>query len=113
MNSFDGSRMMMILLFRAVPAADGGFQARGRIGATAVGLYHSSWQHRILNPLSEAGDRTSNFTVTSRIHFCCAATGTPRIVIFFFFFLIATPIAYVIPGPGIEFESQLQQHQIL
>ena len=32
---------LFFLLFRAAPVADGGSQARGPIGATAVGLYHS------------------------------------------------------------------------
>ena len=31
----------LILLFRAIPAAYGGSQARGLIGATAAGLRHS------------------------------------------------------------------------
>ena len=47
------------LLFRATPAAYGSSQARGQIGATAAHLHHSSWQHRILNPLSKARDQTS------------------------------------------------------
>ena len=55
----------------------GGSQTRGPIGATAAGLHHSSRQCRILNPLSEARDRTCNLMVPSRIHFCCATTGTP------------------------------------
>ena len=62
-----------ICLFRAVPTAYGGSQARGPISAAAAGLhtshiamqglsrihdlqYHSSQQHQILNPLSEARD---------------------------------------------------------
>ena len=32
--------------------------------------------NQILNPLSEARDRTHNLMVTSQIHFCCATTGT-------------------------------------
>ena len=32
-------------------------------------LHHSSWQHRIFNPLSEARDRTRNLMVPSQIHF--------------------------------------------
>ena len=32
-------------------------------------LYHSWWQHRILNPLSEARGQTCIFTDTSWIHF--------------------------------------------
>ena len=67
-------------------------QARGQIGAIAAGLchshsnvrskpvcdlHHSSQQHWILNPLSEAQDGTRNLTVPSWIHFCCVTTGTP------------------------------------
>ena len=33
-------------------------------------LYHSSLQHRILDPLSEARDRTYILMDTSQIHFC-------------------------------------------
>ena len=40
-------------------------------------LRNSSWQHWILNPLSEARDRTRSLMVPSRIHFRCATTGTP------------------------------------
>ena len=58
-------------LFRAAPAANGGSQARGQIGAAAASLhrshsnvgselrlhlYHSSRPCWILNPLSEARD---------------------------------------------------------
>ena len=39
-------------------------------------LHHSSQQHRILNPLSEARDRTRNLMVPSWIHFSCAMMGT-------------------------------------
>ena len=40
-------------------------------------LHHSSRQRQILNPLTEARDRTHNLMVSSQIHFCCATTGTP------------------------------------
>ena len=40
-------------------------------------LYHSSWQHWILNPLRKARDRTHNLMVPSRIPFCCTISGTP------------------------------------
>ena len=40
-------------------------------------LPHSSWQHQILNPLSEARDRTPNLMVLSQILFHCATTGAP------------------------------------
>ena len=39
-------------------------------------LHHSSWPRWILNPLSEARDRTPNLLVLSRIHFCCTTMGT-------------------------------------
>ena len=79
-------------LFRATLMAHGGSQARGRIGATAAGLHHShsnarSEPHlrpipqltatRILNPLSEARDRTCVLMDARQIHFCCATLGTP------------------------------------
>ena len=41
-------------------------------------LHHSSWQCRILNPLSEARDRTHILMDTSQIRFCCTTTGTPN-----------------------------------
>ena len=40
-------------------------------------LHHSSQQHQILKPLSEARDGTCHFMVPSRIHFCYAVTGLP------------------------------------
>ena len=43
-------------------------------------LHHSSRPRRILNPLSEARDRTCNLIVPSRIRFCCAPTGTLRFI---------------------------------
>ena len=44
--------------FGAAPTAYGGSQARGRIGAVAPGLHHSSRQRRILNPTEQ--DQGSN-----------------------------------------------------
>ena len=40
---------------RAAPAAYEGSQARGRIGAAAAGLHHSSGPHKILNPPRRPG----------------------------------------------------------
>ena len=80
-----------LILFRAAPMAYGGSQARGLIRAIAAGLHHStamqdsnhicdlhhrSWQHRIINPLSEARNWTLNLMVPSWICFCCAMMGT-------------------------------------
>ena len=33
-------------------------------------LHHSSWQFQILNPLSEARDRTCIIMVPCQVHFC-------------------------------------------
>ena len=82
----------------ATSVAYAGSQARGRVGATAASLHHSdnnaisklclrptpqlnSWQHWIPNPVSKARDRTPIFMNTSQIHFRCAITGTPHIII--------------------------------
>ena len=40
--------------------------------------HHSSWQRRILNPLSETRNQTHNLMVPNWICFCCAMMGTPR-----------------------------------
>ena len=40
-------------------------------------LHHSTQQHRIPNPLSEARDWTCNLMVPNRIHFHCTTMGTP------------------------------------
>ena len=64
-------------LFRAKPMAFGGSQARDRIRAVALisqpsvcHPHHASWQHRILNLLSEARDGTCVLMDTSQICFC-------------------------------------------
>ena len=49
-------------------------------------LHHSSRQCQILNPLSEARDRTSNLIVPSWIRFCCAMPGTPQNILINTFF---------------------------
>ena len=87
----------IFLLFRAAPMAHGGSQARGPIRAVATSLCHSHSNARseprlqptpqlmatprILNPLSEARDRTCNLMVPRRIRFCWAMMGTPQTVI--------------------------------
>ena len=62
-------------LFRATPSVYGGSQARGWIGAAAVSLHHSSRQRQILNPLSEARERTCVLMDTRQIPFHRATTG--------------------------------------
>ena len=48
-----------------------------QIRAASATYTHSSQPRWILNSLSEARDRTCNFTVPSWICFSCTATGTP------------------------------------
>ena len=48
-------------------------------------VHHSSWQHRILNPLSESRDQTHNLMVPSRIHFHFATMRIPEPVKYLFF----------------------------
>ena len=74
--------LCLFSLFRAIPTAYGGSQARGPIGATpgpsfVCEQHHSSWQHWILNPLRETRDRTCIPMNTSQIRFCWAMRGTP------------------------------------
>ena len=45
-------------------------------------LSHSSWQHRILNPLSKARDWICILMDASQMQFCWARTGTPILQIF-------------------------------
>ena len=59
--------VVVVAFFRAARVTYGGSQARGRIRATDAGLHHSSWQCLILNPLSEARDRTRIPIDASRI----------------------------------------------
>lgn len=76
---------VFVFVFRAALVAYGGCQARSQIGATATqdpsricNLHLSTQPHRIFKPFSEAGDRTQNFMITSRIRLHCATVGTPR-----------------------------------
>ena len=79
-------------IFRADPVAHGGSQVRGLIGATGANLYHSHsnvgsscvcdlhhslWQHWILNPLSEARDRTHILMDVNWVCFHWATTENP------------------------------------
>ena len=45
-------------------------------------LHRGSQQRWILNPLSEASDRTRNIMVPGQIHFRCATTETPSCAFF-------------------------------
>ena len=78
-------RVISFFLGGATPAAYGGSQARGEIIAMATNphhsqstvwsdLHHSSQQHWILNPLSEARGQTYILMDTSQISFHWATT---------------------------------------
>ena len=102
--------LSLFFFFRAAPAAHGGSQARGPIRAIAAAytiatamqdpshvcnLHHCSGQCQILNPLSEARDRTHNLMALSQIHFHCATKGTP--VFSLSFSRKTTPFVLVFP----------------
>ena len=57
-------------------------------------LHHSSRQHWILNPLSEARDGTRNLMAPSRIRFCCTTVRTPDAIFLFwsFSFSFGSPV---------------------
>ena len=57
----------LFFFFRVTPVAYGSSQARGGIEAAAAHLHQSSWQHQILNPLSEARDQTFILMDTSQV----------------------------------------------
>ena len=78
---------------RVAPEAYGSSQARGleQLPATATAtwdlshicdLHHSSWQPLILNPLSQARDRTRILMDTSWVCYHRAMTGTPKSALF-------------------------------
>ena len=77
---------LFFCFFRATPMAYGGSQAKGLIGAVAAGLHHShnpsSWQHRILNPLSEARAWTHILMDTNWLPYHWAAMGIPSVYFF-------------------------------
>ena len=75
--------LFIFSLCRATPTAYGTSQARGRIEAIAASLHHSSWQHWIFNPLSEASDQTCILMDASQICFCWAMVGTAGFFVFF------------------------------
>ena len=72
--------------FRAAPAAYGSSQARGQNRTSAAGLYHSSQQRRILNPLSKAKDRTCILMDPSCVRELLSHEGNSLFTGLFFFF---------------------------
>ena len=65
-----------VLFFRAAPVAYATATATPDLSHICE-LHLGSQQHRILNLLSEARDRTRNLMIPSRIHFHCTMRGTP------------------------------------
>ena len=118
--------LFYFLLFRATPAAYGSSQAKGWIGAAATNLcyslrnarfqphlqpiYHSSWQHQILNPLSWSRDGTHILMDTSRVRYHWAMTGTPIVYYVYICFSHLTVSAHfsaswVVPGVWLAFSK--------
>ena len=107
-------------LFRATPLAYGGSQARDPIRAVAIGLRHKhsntrSWKCQILNPLSEARDRTHDLMVTSWICFTLHHNRNSWMnSLKSIYFLFRLHLWHVeVPRLGVELELQPQHHQIL
>ena len=67
-------------LFRGLSVANKSYLDWGQIRSVTSCLHHNHTNKHcwILNPLSEAGGKTWNLMVTSRICFCCATTGIPK-----------------------------------
>ena len=73
--------LLLFLPFRATPAAYGGSQARGPVGAAAAGLHHGHSHTRFLTHWTEARDRIRSLMVVSWIPFCRATVGTPTCLV--------------------------------
>ena len=72
------------------------------LGAGLCDLHHSSW---ILNPLSNARDRTLIFMDSGRVRFCCATVGNSKTDSFFFCLFLHTCGHVEVPRfPGVELE---------
>ena len=89
----NGNKKKFFFLFRAAPVAYGSshpgvsleLQLLAYATATASqylshswDLHHSSWQHQVFNPLTEARDWTCVVRDTSQVHLCWATMGTPN-----------------------------------
>ena len=81
--------------FRSTLTTCGSSQARGGIGAAAARLHHSTPQHQILNPLSEARDWTHVLMHTSRVRYCWAMMGTQELFLVSSLFILS-----LAAGPG-------------
>ena len=95
---------------------------RGQIGATAIGLHHShwmqdpghvwdlhhsSWQHQIPDPLSEARDQTASSWILVRFVSTMPQWELHKL----FFSFSATPWHMEVPRPGIKSKLQLWHWQ--
>ena len=65
MTKQNSNATFTFLLFRAAPGAYEGSQSRGRIGAAAAGLRHSSWQCQSLTHWSELNMRPHGYYSSS------------------------------------------------
>ena len=86
-----GTMTTFFFFIDAIRVAYGSSQDRGQYSCGPIqqpqqqgicNLHDSSQQCRILNPPSEARDRTCILMDTSWVHFCCATAGAPQLVTF-------------------------------
>ena len=63
-------------------------------------LHYSSWQRQVLNPLSEARNRTCVLMDASQIRFRCSMMGTTKVFFIYRYPIILAPfVENTIPSP--------------
>ena len=71
-------------------------------------LHHSSWQCWILNPLSEARDRSHILMDISWICFCCATMGALHIAVLFLIFKETSVLFSMVAAPTHNYSNSAQ-----
>ena len=104
--------ILFFFYFRASPKACGISQAWGQICAATAGLchsrsntrselhlcdlYHSSWQHWILNLLNGTSDPTHIFMDTSQVCYFWATVGAPYFLFYLFYSFVHSFIHFMV-----------------
>ena len=91
---------VLFCLFRATPAAYGGSQAKGQIGAVVAGLHHS--HAGFLTHWARLGIEPVSSWILVRFVNHWAVTGPPYLFIYLFISSWLHPRHVEVPRPGIE-----------